>query len=450
MRRESLRQCLVYSVYNYNILPLTSRCNVSCIFCSHKQNPPGIESFFLPPLTWEEVEDLTLCLTPEKKIVIGESASRIMEGEPLTHPRFLEIMELLRIKFPSTPLQLTTNGILLSSRLVKGLKALEPLEINLSLNSADSRRRADLMGNPLAGEVRRSLSLLREQGLTFHGSIVPLPWITGWEDLASTVEFLVEAGAQTIRVFIPGFTRWGLNIPQPPVAWEESIREYFLDLKTKNAVPITLEPPGLGDLRTVIGEVVPGSKGAQAGLKGGQEILSINGVTPFSRVEAFHSVSSPGKYLIEVSAGGNESGQIVDLELGKGEKSGLVMDYDLAPWVVKDIIATLRRCSSVYPLILASEWGEPLLKAGLLKGGREDLLTRVIPVVNVTFGGNIRSAGLLLVEDFSRALETYLDKGGQADCVLLPALAFDHRGRDLRGNSYYDLRAEYNLEVYLI
>lgn len=450
MRQENLRQCLVYSVHNFNILPLTSHCNVNCLFCSHKQNPPGVESHFLSPLTWEEVEDLALCLSPEKKIVIGESATRIMEGEPLTHPRFLEILELLRRKYPATPLQITTNGTLLSSGMVKSLKSLEPIELNLSLNSASPVWRTRLMGDSLAAEALKSLSLMKEAGLNFHGSIVPLPWLTGGEDLAQTVDFLAGGGAQTVRLFIPGFTRWGQKSLKPPPGWEEALREYFKELRLRTTVPITLEPPGLEDLRAIIGGVISGSKGAKAGLRGGQEITSINGVPPFSRAEAFHSLSSPGKYLIGVRTAKNKAQEILYLELAKGEKSGLVMDYDLVHGIVSQISSALKRNRSSHPLILASQWGEPLLRAGLLKAGQENLLLRVLPVINGSFGGNIRSAGLLLVKDFSEALKGYLKKGGKADCVLLPAIAFDHRGRDLWGNSYLELREDFNLDVYLV
>ena len=69
-----------------NILPLTSYCNVRCVFCSHKQNPDGVLIHRLPSLPVAKVEELVQLLDPREKVVIGESATRLVEGEPFTHP----------------------------------------------------------------------------------------------------------------------------------------------------------------------------------------------------------------------------------------------------------------------------------------------------------------------------------------------------------------------------
>lgn len=83
---------LTQSVRYENILPLTSTCNLRCLFCSNAQNPPGVEVFSIPPLPLPLVRRLIPLLNPHRKIIIGEAASRISEGEPLTHPEFWKIM----------------------------------------------------------------------------------------------------------------------------------------------------------------------------------------------------------------------------------------------------------------------------------------------------------------------------------------------------------------------
>lgn len=95
-----------------NILPLTSACNVRCIFCSHRQNPPGVEAYRIPPQGRSEVERILPFMDPERPVVIGESATRIIEGEPFTHPAILEILELIRANLPGATIQITTNGSL--------------------------------------------------------------------------------------------------------------------------------------------------------------------------------------------------------------------------------------------------------------------------------------------------------------------------------------------------
>ncbi len=41
----------------------------------------------------------------------------------------------------------------------------------------------------------------------FLGSIVAMPHIVGWDDVAKTVIFLSENGALSIRIFLPGFSK---------------------------------------------------------------------------------------------------------------------------------------------------------------------------------------------------------------------------------------------------
>jgi len=57
-RKEELWPLLVEAVSVYNVLPLTSTCNLNCIFCSHLQNPPGIKAYHFPPLPLEELKQL--------------------------------------------------------------------------------------------------------------------------------------------------------------------------------------------------------------------------------------------------------------------------------------------------------------------------------------------------------------------------------------------------------
>lgn len=444
----SVRQLLAVSVSRYNVLPLTSLCNVSCLFCSHKQNMPGLETICIPPLSRIEFEHLVTLLDPGRKIVIGESATRVMEGEPFTHPQCLELLETLRKKFPQTPLQVTTNGTLLTRQALLRLKALEPLEINLSLNSASVRGRTLLMKDPKAMAAIRAVEYLSELGLIFHGSIVPLPWVTGWDDVYDTLRYLERGGACTIRVFIPGFTRFTKlqsQLPQqlqppslmPPPGWEEELVSFLQENKKGLKTPLTLEPPYLQDLTAEIAGVISGSPAAEAGLKRGQVIAAIDGEVPFSRVEAFYRLQEPGTRRLKVRSP-EEGEEEITLSLGRQEKSGLVMDYDLSRQVVEKIAGSIRKKKGVTTLILSSEWGAPLLAEGLKRTAVQGSY-RVLTVKNRTFGGTIRSAGLLLVDDFRYGLNEYLQAEGEPGQVFLPALAFDYRGRDLAGRSYHEV-----------
>ena len=104
-----------------NILPLTSRCDSACIFCSHQNNPPQVQVIYMGERSLEDILDTMQYLDAHQTITIGESATNIIEGEPTSHKNFKEIILQLRRRFPQTPVSMTTNGHHLTRDLVEFL-----------------------------------------------------------------------------------------------------------------------------------------------------------------------------------------------------------------------------------------------------------------------------------------------------------------------------------------
>lgn len=242
-------QLLVLTCSRFNILPLTSVCNLRCIFCSHQQNPPGVEVIFIPPLSLKEIEELFGYLDSARPIVIGESATRIVEGEPLTHPEFLVIMRSLRRRFPQTLVEITTNGVLLNKVQVEALKGLKPIEVKISLNSVTASGRKRLLGAGGAADILKAIEELTQEGIPCHGSIVAYPKVVGWDDLEKTIYALVQAGVLTVRIFIPGFTRRAPAILCfDPWAFRQELESFLENFRQEVKIPIIVEPPFLHDL----------------------------------------------------------------------------------------------------------------------------------------------------------------------------------------------------------
>ncbi len=120
---QAIDGLILDSALQANMLPLGSQCDSRCVFCSHKNNPPGIAVAFAGRRTMEEVTRTMAFLDPERVITIGESATAIVEGEPFLHPDFTEIVSLVRRVFPATPIEITTNGRLLDEEMVALLEA---------------------------------------------------------------------------------------------------------------------------------------------------------------------------------------------------------------------------------------------------------------------------------------------------------------------------------------
>lgn len=81
-----LKELILESAAQSNILPIISTCNVQCRFCSNRQNPPLAETLSMPPVSLELVDEALSLMDPGKPVVIGESVTRLTEGEPFVHP----------------------------------------------------------------------------------------------------------------------------------------------------------------------------------------------------------------------------------------------------------------------------------------------------------------------------------------------------------------------------
>ena len=444
---NSIRDCVV----DGNILPLTSMCNTRCIFCSHRFNPPEVRVYRIPPRTLASIKNALPFIDPARPIVIGESVTRIVEGEPFTHPEIAAILRLLRSAFPRTPIRLTTNGILLDEEMAHLLGRLENITINLSLNCMGERNRNFLLGDNQAGAAVNSVKLLQEYGIPFHGSVVAMPHLTGWDELENTIRYLSRHGAETLRVFEPGFSR----LAPPELQFGRTLRielESFISrLRRIINIPIITEPPIIGSLEAEVAGVIAGSPAARAGLKPGDVITEVNGSRVNSRVQAFERIRKAANPEVAVKRG-DEPPIAFCIRKGRGERSGLVMHYDLDPGLIDDMAGAARRHRARAVLLLTSQLAAPVLRQGLERFWGEGADVETLEVENHFFGGSIRAAGLLTVGDMGDCLRKYLSTSTtvKPDLVLLPGLAFDRTGSDLTATPYARLEDEFGIPMEVI
>ncbi|GAB6099959.1 DUF512 domain-containing protein [Halanaerocella petrolearia] len=445
----SEQQLAILSAQKYNILPITSVCNVNCLFCSHQGNPPEVETFSKGHRSLEEVKELVSMLDSRQKIVIGESITRICEGEPTTHPQFSKIMELLRDKFPDTEIKLTTNGTRLTEEKLDLLSKLKPVEINLSLNSATLEGRDKLMQDKQGTVVLKAAQRLQELEIKYHGSIVAMPHHVGWDNLEETISYLNHTEAETIRVFLPGYTKFSPEYMKFDLSLWQKLQKFIGQCKDDYQVPITLEPTEITDLEATIEGVILDSPASRAGVKRDDTVLTVNNQPVFSRVDAFYKLIKEEDPIVVLDRSGEE--MKIRLRKEQGQKPGLVFSYDLAPDLIENIKNLIRSYRTDRVLLLTSQLAETRLKLAeeLLKPDNS-LELEISAVENKFFGGSILSAGLLTVDDFRQELLNYEERSCDFDLVLLPEIAFNFAGYDLVEESYHQLEDEFEMEVELV
>jgi len=191
-------------------IPISAVCNARCLFCSNRMNP-----FPIKQNIFRDIEDVKLQLSLGSANYDGEIhmsdslPGRISEGEAFLHPRFFEILTLVREKYLTNLIHFTTNASMLDEPLVRKLAQFRPVEINISLHSTQPELWARIFQRTEKSALTAltSLSLLKKHHIDFTGTIVPLPRICGWDDLEKTFGFLADNGSKSILLWWPGFSK---------------------------------------------------------------------------------------------------------------------------------------------------------------------------------------------------------------------------------------------------
>jgi hypothetical protein len=429
---------LASAVARFNVLPLGSACNLNCYFCSNQYNPPGIRTIKLPFLTLAELEPLFDFLDPCRKIVIGESATRLCEGEPLLHPQWLQVLQRLRSRFPQAQIQLTTNGLLLTGEMQRELATLGPLELVISFNSLVPPVRNRWLKDPWPDRTIHQFGCLGENGVPFQASFLLAPPFL--PEILVASKQAVAWGATLLRLLLPGGSALAPEELQGSLtSWRQRSRQ-VQDWRKEVAVPMILEPPILDNLAADVDGVFAGSPAALAGFCPGDRITLIDGESPFSRVDAFAALKRAVNPLCQVE----RQNDVLWLQMKKEReaKSGVVVSRDISRRELEDTFRFTP--SSGRGIILTSELAAPILTTALGEGF-DHLLVSI--AANRTFGGSIRVAGLLCNQDILRACQELRHAGTAWDWLLIPVAPFD-TGRDLLGQPMESLAAECGCPVY--
>ena len=447
---EEVQVLIAHAAREQNILPLTSRCDSRCIFCSHHNNPKEVQVISIGTRTLDQIRETMDHLRGDRVITIGESASSIIEGEPTMHPQFREVIALLRDRFPSTPVEITTNGHHLTEELVRFLADHQPITINLSLNSATPAGRKALMGDgeEFARTAIDGVVLLGRYGVPFAGSMVGMPNITGFDDLEQTVRHLADHGAQSVRIFLPGFSRWlkDKNIFPNGDKIYGQLKAFVSGLSDDIPCPVLLEPSYVSNLTPVISGTYQGSPAWKAGLRKGDILTTINGQAPRCRTEAYTMVHAKKSVKVKYDRGG----KLYTASWENGPHgAGITMEYDFdlgQAEYAKQVIHT----APGFVLGLCSEFGHKVFEAALACVGTDMARCALISTPNLTFGGTIHAAGLLCCSDYRAAFEDYTATHGRPGAVILPRVSFNHLGKDLKGIPVSQLQKELGVPVALV
>ncbi len=133
-------------------IKITNACNLSCIYCFERVNKRNIKFI--------SMEDLKIIINNLKKYNIKRIV--ITGGEPTLHPKFIEIINMLRSKFPSIEIRIQTNGT--NPQIIKKLKKDPKISIQVSLDHYKKEIHEKLRGKNTYEKVIKTIEVSKEKG----------------------------------------------------------------------------------------------------------------------------------------------------------------------------------------------------------------------------------------------------------------------------------------------
>ncbi|MCY0859883.1 MAG: radical SAM protein [Sulfolobaceae archaeon] len=172
---------------------ITNRCNLECIHCLWKSSPTGA---FPGELTKEEAINFA-------KVLVDHSVPyvAISGGEPLLHPAFWEVAEIIRSH--DVELKIETNGQLISKSVAKRLAELDLRSIQISVDGYTPETYTKMRPGASFEKTINAIKYLIEEGANVEIVFVPAKF--NIHEAEKLIDFAAELG---VKVFETGKTMY--------------------------------------------------------------------------------------------------------------------------------------------------------------------------------------------------------------------------------------------------
>lgn len=442
-------------------------CNLDCVFCYEKGNPKRKTGWSVksPLLSVNETRARLRNYSRQEGRVLAPIAAAVRE--PFLNRDYLKILKMVRVKMPQDYFYLISNGSFLTEENVAKLAKLMPLEILVSLNTANPKLRAKFMRDPNPEVAIKGIPLLRRYKVPFVGGIVAWPEFT-IDDLENTIRFLDANEALKIKIHLAGRTRYfplKKNIDFE-LHYEEVIN-LVKKLRKQIRTPIvfSMELYAENDSVPQVLGTIRNSPAEKSGIRPEDVIVKIGSRLVSTQYEArFHLKRLRGSAIeLQICRDGN----ILHLIVNPSTKfkypfnksvyanhpfSGVVVAEGLNPLDLRKIEKIVGDSGAKKVLVLSSKVMKPLFEEQLCKFYDIGDCKFFIEVPEHRFwGGNIMVGDLYVVSDFVRHIDSFIEREGlKPDIVIIPSTPFSLWGHDLNGTHFSDIERLTGAKVELL
>ena len=428
-------------------------CNVACEFCYEFGTPKELR-------------------TPKQRVSLSELNTRLKYYEPengralfdifhqyydaFSHPDCISILHKIRQKTNGI-LDLITNGRTLTEDVVKELRALRPLQLTISLNSADPGKRKIVMRDKTPEIAARSLPILKKYNIPFGIVIVPWPPLIDENDMEVTIRYIEQFNPNFVSVSLPGYTDFLPNVPeQLDEEFHRKIVAKIRELRKLYKTPLLIQPrlaeaewyEEEHEAPFILG-TMPDTPAREADLQYGDIITSINEKKVQWAYDAHRFIElmelyGDGEISMRVLRNGTHLSYKLKIPLDakdNGRGYGLIIGHGIRPKSLDRIVEMARSQHEIW--VLSSKWMLKSVTRMLCKKLNAETLpgNLKIKVVPCTyFGGNISLGDLLTLSDYEVFIEKELRTNHpNPKKIFIPSSPFSDWGKDLKGQNKYTL-----------
>ncbi|WP_296524208.1 radical SAM protein [Rhodoplanes sp.] len=446
---------------------MSTRCPLHCDFCYHLGNPPEVITGRIASLkTPHMVRELC------RQIAAGNyPAFDDRVGEYFANPHILDNIRVFREYFPDDQIDFTTSGFGLTEDRVAALATLQPVFLQVSLNTADAATRRRIMKDPMPEVAIAAIRHLCDYRVPFSGTIVAWPGLE-LDDIANTIRYLDAHQAVSIKINLPSYTRF-FPISEDFDTFEtwSRLTELVRGLRREVATPVTWEPYffDASPFDAVVVGVVRNSPAARAGLRPGDRLLEIDGETVVFLEQARRllirrdladdrrrlTVDRDGCVVSVdlVEEGGRDHDDYPHKPRGHsavGRMFGVFLHQGLDLFALGQVRRRLAERPAGRTLLLTSTLLAPQVEALFAMAaplGPGEVTVSAAP--NRYFGGNVMIGDLLVASDIVEAIRLDEAAHGTPDLIVVPGSSFND-GRDLVGAPTSDIVTATSAEVMIL